>query len=113
MPSLAKKHHEFTIPLPNIAFAEGFMKIASPFCAAFLMFGIVCGSPAQQFKPNYDEAKVPKYTLPDPLVMLDGTPGKDAKTWTEKRRPEILNVFEEHAYGRTPARRPRQETTQA
>ena len=30
---------------------------------------------------NYDEAKVGTYVLPDPLVMADGKPVKDAKTW--------------------------------
>src|SRR2546428_7798703 len=64
----------------------------------------------QPVKPNYDEAKVPKYTLPDPLVMLDGTLVKDAKTWTEKRRPEVLKLFEEHVYGRTPGGRPKEMT---
>jgi hypothetical protein len=59
---------------------------------------------AQQFVPNYDEAKVPKYTLPDPLVLADGTPVKDAKTWTTKRRPEILQLFQTHVYGRSPGR---------
>ncbi|MCC7176119.1 MAG: acetylxylan esterase [Bryobacterales bacterium] len=53
---------------------------------------------------NYDEAKVPKYTLPDPLVLLNGSPVKDAKTWTERRRPEILELFRNHVYGRSPAR---------
>ncbi len=53
---------------------------------------------------NYDEAKVPEYTLPDPLVCLDGTPVADAETWTQKRRPEILRLFEQHVYGRSPGR---------
>jgi hypothetical protein len=53
---------------------------------------------------NYDEAKVGTYTLPDPLVFADGKPVRDAKTWTEKRRPEIVRLFEENQYGRSPAR---------
>ena len=53
---------------------------------------------------NYDEALVGTYTLPDPLVLADGKPVKDAKTWTEKRRPEIVRLFEENQYGRAPAR---------
>ena len=35
---------------------------------------------AAKWKPNYDESKVPEYTLPDPLVMQDGTPVTDADT---------------------------------
>ena len=38
----------------------------------------------------YDEERVPIYTLPDPLVMSDGTEVTDASTWRAKRRPEIL-----------------------
>ena len=34
---------------------------------------------------NSDESKVPPYTLPDPLVCLDGAKVTDAKTWMEKR----------------------------
>jgi len=53
---------------------------------------------------NYDEAKVGSYTLPDPLLMPDGKLVKDAKTWYEKRRPEIVRLFEEHQFGKSPAR---------
>ena len=51
---------------------------------------------------NYDETKVPKYKLPDPLKMQDGSPVNTAKDWTEKRRPELLELFREHVYGHSP-----------
>ena len=51
---------------------------------------------------NYDESKVPTFTLPDPLVLTSGEKVVDAKTWQEKRRPEILKLFEEQVYGRSP-----------
>ena len=53
---------------------------------------------------NYDEALVGNYTLPDPLVLANGKPVRDAKTWNEKRRPEIVRLFEENEYGRAPGR---------
>ena len=46
---------------------------------------VVAGIPV-----NYDEAKVGTYTLPDALVLNNGKPVRDAKTWTKKRRPEIV-----------------------
>jgi hypothetical protein len=60
---------------------------------------IVAGIPA-----NYREANVGTYTLPDPLVLSNGKPVKDAKTWVEKRRPEIVKLYEENQFGRTPER---------
>ena len=53
---------------------------------------------------NVNEAKVRPYTLPDPLTLSDGTPVRDAKTWWQKRRPEILALFETQQYGRAPSR---------
>jgi hypothetical protein len=53
---------------------------------------------------NYTEAKVGSYTLPDPLKLANGKPVKDAKTWTEKRRPELLRLIEENQFGKVPAR---------
>ena len=58
----------------------------------------------QQPAPNYDEAKVPKYTLPDPLVMRNGERVRDAKTWQDRRRPEILELYRTEFFGRSPAR---------
>jgi hypothetical protein len=56
---------------------------------------------------NYDEALVGTYTLPDPLVLANGKPVRDAKTWNTQRRPEIVRLFEENEYGRAPGRPPK------
>jgi hypothetical protein len=53
---------------------------------------------------NYTEARVGSYTLPDPLRLLDGRMVKDARTWLNKRRPEIVRLFEENQFGRSPER---------
>jgi len=53
---------------------------------------------------NYDEAKVPAYTLPDPLVLASGDKVGDAETWRTKRRPEILDLFRTQMFGRSPGR---------
>ncbi|HEX6626001.1 MAG TPA: hypothetical protein VF064_19950 [Pyrinomonadaceae bacterium] len=53
---------------------------------------------------NYDESLTGNYTLPDPLVLADGKRVRDANTWNKKRRPEIVRLFEEHQFGRSPVR---------
>lgn len=54
---------------------------------------IVAGIPV-----NYDESLSGTYTLPDPLLMLNGKRVKNAKTWYTKCRPAILRLFEEFQY---------------
>jgi hypothetical protein len=49
----------------------------------------------------YDEGNVPKFVLPDPLVMLNGDKVNGIDTWKQKRRPEILKLFATNVYGRT------------
>lgn len=51
---------------------------------------------------NYDEAKVPAYTLPEMLKTNDGRVVKDKKMWEETRRPEILKLFTDNIYGQMP-----------
>ncbi len=53
---------------------------------------------------NYDESKIPAYTLPDPLVMENGKRVTSVKDWEKKRRPEILRLFETQVYGKSPQR---------
>src|SRR5882672_11291247 len=43
---------------------------------------------------NYDESKVGTYVLPDPLVLANGKPVRDAKTWFKVRRPELLKLYD-------------------
>jgi hypothetical protein len=73
--------------------------------ALMLVIGTTVTTSAQE--PNYDESKVPHYTLPNPLLMQDGAAVKDAEAWRTQRRPELLDLFAEHVYGRSP---PRPET---
>ena len=54
------------------------------------------------FEANYDESKVPSYELPDPLVTESDDPVRDAATWEKVRRPELLELFRSHVYGRSP-----------
>lgn len=55
---------------------------------------------------NADESAVAPYALPDPLVMNDGSPVRDAAAWRGARRAELLELFSREVYGRTPAGRP-------
>ena len=58
----------------------------------------------RKLNTNYDEAKVPAYTLPDPLKMQDGFPVTSAAAWFERRRPELLKLFETEMFGRAPGK---------
>jgi hypothetical protein len=69
-----------------------------PIIASFTVMNAGMAAPPS---PNYDEGKIPSYTLPDPLVCQDGTRVADAETWRAKRRPELLRLFEMEVYGRT------------
>jgi hypothetical protein len=73
--------------------------------AAVVLLGTAPAT-AQTAAANYDEAKVPAYTLPDPLRFADGTSVRDARDWTEGRRAEVLRLFETHVYGRSPGAPP-------
>ena len=51
---------------------------------------------------NYDESLVPDFDLPDVLKTEDGRPVDSVQMWTDVRRPEILELFESHVFGRLP-----------
>ncbi|MCE7071661.1 prolyl oligopeptidase family serine peptidase [Dyadobacter sp. CY327] len=65
---------------------------------ALLLLTCLTNSVAQ----NYDEAKVPAYTLPEVLKTAAGKEVTSKKMWEEVRRPEILRLFEDNIYGQMP-----------
>jgi len=64
-------------------------------------------APAQSVRPklNYDEARVPPYTLPDVLTFETGAKVASAGDWS-RRRAELLELFATQVYGKTPGGRP-------
>ena len=70
-----------------------------------MSFGQIIDSPSDTvagIPANYTEAKVGSYTLPDPLKCLDGQIVENSQTWFNKRRKEIINLFEQNQFGVTP-----------
>ena len=77
----------------------------------YLILGIACQSWLHAQKKddspkfldaNYDEQKVPHYKLPKLLVTFDGKKIRDKTSWETVRRPEILDFFGAHIYGKVP-----------
>ncbi|MEX2512085.1 MAG: prolyl oligopeptidase family serine peptidase [Cyclobacteriaceae bacterium] len=52
---------------------------------------------------NHDESKVKPYTLPEVLETSDGDKITSPKEWEGSRRPELLQLFEDHVYGQMPS----------
>ena len=70
------------------------MKRISLFCLLLINFPV--------FAQNYDESKVPQYTLPDVLKTTSGKTIRNEEKWEKFRRPEVLKLFEDHIYGQMP-----------
>ncbi len=71
--------------------------------AATILLLVAASASAQPADTILDEAQVPAYVLPDPLVTQDGTKIDTPDAWKTKRRPEVLSLFQEHVHGRSPA----------
>ena len=61
---------------------------------------LVCGTTAHA--QNYDESKVPSYSLPEVLKTSAGKPMTNKREWEKIRRPEVLQLFEDNVYGQMP-----------
>ena len=68
-------------------------------CCLLITFGTV--SAAEPADTNYDETLVPHYDLPDPLIGDHGQ-ALDLNDWKSFRRNQVLNLFEQSVYGKTP-----------
>jgi hypothetical protein len=57
---------------------------------------------------NYDETLANPYpTLPDPLILKNGTKVTSAGMWSRQRRPEIVEDFDHEVLGRVPKNVPK------
>lgn len=60
---------------------------------------------AEPADTNYDESKVPQYTLPELLVDSAGQPVTRREQWIGGRRDEIMKLMEQSVYGATPEKK--------
>ena len=66
------------------------------------------GDPRSPNPANYDESKANPYpTLPDPLVLENGSKVTNAAMWWQRRRPQIVEFFDREIYGRVPGNTPK------
>ena len=65
------------------------------------------GDPKSPDAANFDESKVPPYSLPDPLLLKNGQKVTTPEVWWKQRRPEIVEDFDREIYGRVPANAPK------
>ena len=71
------------------------------FIYLLLLLPLPCLTKAQVPEANFDESKVPGYTLPDALIFNDGSKVRTKSDW-DKRRSEIYKLFENEVYGKSP-----------
>jgi hypothetical protein len=69
--------------------------------AVVLHLIVICALHAQTTAP----ASV-TFPLPDPLLANDGTRVTTPQQWRSQRRPELLELFAENVFGKTPVGRP-------
>jgi hypothetical protein len=75
------------------------------FTVPLLAVGLIVSSVHAQERPgiNYDEAKAGGIPNLDPLTASDGTKITTKEQWLEKRKPELMKLFESEVYGKTPS----------
>ncbi|MFZ4766336.1 MAG: acetylxylan esterase [Roseimicrobium sp.] len=78
--------------------------IARLLTSTFLYVLLVAPALRADEKPviNYEEGKVGELPIPEVLTCEDGTKVTSKNQWLEKRRLELLKLFEREVYGKTP-----------
>ena len=76
------------------------------FIASLLVLPMSSVAQEKKFVPNYDEAKIPAYTLPNPLALSDGSTIRTKEEWETKGRPATLKLITEQMYGVAPIGKP-------
>jgi len=96
----------FSLTAIGVAIACRLM-IPKPFRWYEVWIALFCGALALTMtdawtaeQANYDEAAVPRYTLPDVLAGPDGRPARNAEAWRATSRPHQLRLLETAVYGR-------------
>src|SRR4030095_7916130 len=72
------------------------------YCSVFILEGAYMETSAQDIPINREEAKVPAYTLPDPLKGADGKRVTRSQQWVHQQRAAMLKLFADNVYGRMP-----------
>jgi hypothetical protein len=76
----------------------------TPFLLIALFITITPRLVSAQDSINYDETKVPPYSLPDPLQLPNGKHITTTEQWMQQQRPAMLKLFADNVYGRMPGK---------
>lgn len=76
----------------------------------FLLLGAVAVAAVSRSAADGANGGETARNLPDPLLLANGERVVSPQTWREKRRPELLELFRTHVYGRAPVGRPAKQT---
>src|SRR6476620_10882585 len=76
----------------------------TPFLLIALFMTITPQLVSAQDSINYDETKVPPYSLPDPLQLPNGKHITTTEQWMQQQRPAMLKLFADNVYGRMPGK---------
>ena len=69
-----------------------------------MLFTMMNNCALAQKEENFDESKIPPYTLPELLVRDNGKQIHNSKEWEKVQRSAILNKFTENVYGKVPGK---------
>lgn len=70
--------------------------------ASLLLAGLSLTAATVDRQALMDESKVPPFTVPDLMVLSNGQKVTSTNSWTNHRRPELLELFKTEVYGHTP-----------